>query len=98
MVLIFIWVICSPCENNYAVWTAGEGLGSSKSGISDPIMAGGVKKNNLGVGAHQPGEVTADDDIYEQYKKRMMLGYKHRPNPLVLFFLFDKPIISFFVI
>ncbi|GLT60713.1 hypothetical protein SLA2020_334690 [Shorea laevis] len=63
-------------------WKEGEGLGSSKSGISDPIMAGGVKKNNLGVGAHQPGEVTPDDDIYEQYKKRMMLGYKHRPNPL----------------
>ncbi|GKU88675.1 hypothetical protein SLEP1_g2908 [Rubroshorea leprosula] len=63
-------------------WKEGEGLGSSKNGISDPIMAGGVKKNNLGVGAHQPGEVTPDDDIYEQYKKRMMLGYKHRPNPL----------------
>jgi splicing factor 4 len=29
--------------------------------------------------------VTADDDIYEQYKKRMMLGYRFRPNPLVGF-------------
>lgn len=46
-------------------------------------MAGAVKKDNLGVGAQKPGEVTADDDIYEQYKKRMMLGYRHRPNPLV---------------
>ncbi|XWS35488.1 hypothetical protein CRYUN_Cryun20dG0001700 [Craigia yunnanensis] len=63
-------------------WKEGEGLGSSKNGISDPIMAGDVKKNNLGVGAHLPGEVTPDDDIYEQYKKRMMLGYRHRPNPL----------------
>ncbi|XVF22983.1 hypothetical protein REPUB_Repub12eG0218000 [Reevesia pubescens] len=63
-------------------WKEGEGLGSSKSGISDPIMAGDVKMNNLGVGAHHPGEVTPDDDIYEQYKKRMMLGYRHRPNPL----------------
>ncbi|TYI69829.1 hypothetical protein E1A91_D08G182000v1 [Gossypium mustelinum] len=44
----------------------GEGLGSSKNGISDPIMA----------------EVTPYDDIYEQYKKRMMLGYRYRPNPL----------------
>ena len=26
--------------------------------------------------------VTADDDAFEQYRKRMMLGYKHRPNPL----------------
>jgi hypothetical protein len=63
----------------------GEGLGGSRKGISDPIMAGNVKKDNLGVGAVQPGEVTPEDDIYEQYKKRMMLGYRHRPNPLVGF-------------
>ncbi|XP_054816130.1 SURP and G-patch domain-containing protein 1-like protein isoform X2 [Prosopis cineraria] len=63
-------------------WKEGEGLGSSRSGISDPIMAGNVKMNNLGVGANNPGEVTPEDDIYEQYKKRMMLGYRHRPNPL----------------
>lgn len=62
---------------------AGEGLGSGRSGRADPVQAGQVKVNNLGVGAEQPGEVTADDDIYEQYKKRMMLGYKFRPNPLV---------------
>ncbi|BBG96329.1 Suppressor-of-White-APricot/surp domain-containing protein / D111/G-patch domain-containing protein [Prunus dulcis] len=64
-------------------WKEGEGLGSSRRGISDPIMAGNVKKDNLGVGAQQPGEVTPEDDIYEQYKKRMMLGYRYRPNPLV---------------
>ncbi|KAL0425586.1 UNVERIFIED_CONTAM: SURP and G-patch domain-containing protein 1-like protein [Sesamum radiatum] len=63
-------------------WKEGEGLGSSKSGIVAPIMAGDVKKDNLGVGAQAPGEVTPDDDIYEQYKKRMMLGYRYRPNPL----------------
>jgi len=50
-------------------------------------MAGEVKTNTLGVGAHKPGEVTPDDDIYEQYKKRMMLGYRYRPNPLVLPFI-----------
>ncbi|KAJ6424654.1 hypothetical protein OIU84_025430 [Salix udensis] len=63
-------------------WKEGEGLGSSRKGISNPIMAGDVKKDHLGVGAHNPGEVTPEDDIYEQYKKRMMLGYRHRPNPL----------------
>lgn len=52
--------------------------------MADPIMAGDVKKDNLGVGAQNPGEVNADDDIYEQYKKRMMLGYRYRPNPLVI--------------
>lgn len=46
-------------------------------------MAGDVKKDHLGVGAANPGEVTPEDDIYEQYKKRMMLGYRYRPNPLV---------------
>lgn len=46
-------------------------------------MAGNVKLNNLGLGAEHPGEVTPEDDIYEQYKKRMMLGYRYRPNPLV---------------
>jgi splicing factor 4 len=61
----------------------GEGLGSGKGGRADPVEAGSVKVNNLGVGAAQPGEVTAEDDIYEQYKKRMMLGYRYRPNPLV---------------
>ncbi|KAJ4970429.1 hypothetical protein NE237_003528 [Protea cynaroides] len=63
-------------------WKEGEGLGSSKSGRADPIKAGSVRLNNLGVGASQPGEVTPEDDIYEQYKKRMMLGYRYRPNPL----------------
>ncbi|KAJ0095981.1 hypothetical protein Patl1_17240 [Pistacia atlantica] len=63
-------------------WKEGEGLGSSRSGIADPIMAGDVKTNHLGVGAHNPGEVTPEDDIYEQYKKRMMLGYRYRPNPM----------------
>lgn len=67
-----------------SAWHSGEGLGSSRNGISNPIMAGDVKKDHLGVGAHNPGEVTPEDDIYEQYKKRMMLGYRHRPNPLVL--------------
>lgn len=63
-------------------WKEGEGLGSSRSGIADPIKAGNVKIDNLGVGASQPGEVTPEDDIYEQYKKRMMLGYRYRPNPM----------------
>ena len=65
------------------VYSAGEGLGSERRGRADPIMAGDVKEDNLGVGAVKPGEVTSEDDIYEQYKKRMMLGYRYRPNPLV---------------
>lgn len=72
---------------------AGEGLGSGKSGRADPVMAGGVKRDHLGVGATRPDEVSQEDDIYEQYKKRMMLGYRHRPNPLVCFISFLKLLI-----
>ena len=37
--------------------------------------------DNLGLGAEAHGEVKEGDDAFEQYRKRMMLGYKHRPNP-----------------
>uniref|UniRef100_A0A7S0N2U6 G-patch domain-containing protein n=1 Tax=Pyramimonas obovata TaxID=1411642 RepID=A0A7S0N2U6_9CHLO len=63
-------------------WTEGAGLGAGGAGMVNPVNAGEVKQNNLGVGAGETSEVKEEDDIYEQYKKRMMLGYKHRPNPL----------------
>jgi len=63
-------------------WKEGEGVGASRSGITAPIKAGEMKQDNLGVGAAAHGEVSAEDDPYEQYRKRMMLGYKYRPNPL----------------
>ncbi|KAH0928759.1 hypothetical protein HID58_014486 [Brassica napus] len=34
--------------------------------VWDPLMAGDVKTNNLGVGASAPGEVNPEDAIYEQ--------------------------------
>mmetsp|Transcript_7402 Transcript_7402/g.27174 ORF Transcript_7402/g.27174 Transcript_7402/m.27174 type:complete len:170 (-) Transcript_7402:107-616(-) len=63
-------------------WSEGQGLGAGNRGMVTPIQAGEVKTQPLGIGAAEVGEVKEDDDIYEQYKKRMMLGYKHRPNPL----------------
>mmetsp|Transcript_7821 Transcript_7821/g.22280 ORF Transcript_7821/g.22280 Transcript_7821/m.22280 type:complete len:235 (-) Transcript_7821:132-836(-) len=63
-------------------WTDGAGLGASQVGMANPISAGEVKQDNLGIGAATTHEVGEADDIYEAYKKRMMLGYKHRPNPL----------------
>eukprot|EP00951_Prasinocladus_malaysianus_P029109 scaffold267344_cov35-Prasinocladus_malaysianus.AAC.1 len=63
-------------------WTEGAGLGASSGGMSTPIGAGEVKQDNLGIGAANTHEVGTEDDIYEAYKKRMMLGYKYRPNPL----------------
>lgn len=65
-------------------WKEGTGLGAGGAGRVDPLAARGAAgaAEKTGLGAQAVGEVSADDDIYEQYKKRMMLGYKHRPNPL----------------
>ena len=38
--------------------------------------------DRLGLGANT-GEVDEDDDEFDQYRKRMMLAYRFRPNPLV---------------
>ena len=36
-----------------------------------------------GVGATAPAEVKKEDDEFDLYRKRMMLAYRFRPNPLV---------------
>ena len=36
----------------------------------------------LGLGANT-GEADVDDDEFDTYRKRMMLAYRFRPNPLV---------------
>lgn len=36
-----------------------------------------------GVGATVPAEVKKSDDQFDLYRKRMMLAYRFRPNPLV---------------
>ena len=38
--------------------------------------------DRLGLGANT-GDVDEDDDEFDQYRKRMMLAYRFRPNPLV---------------
>lgn len=61
-------------------WKEGQGLG--KDGITAPVAASSMRQDNLGLGAEAHGEVKEGDDPFEQYRKRMMLGYKYRPNPL----------------
>ena len=36
-----------------------------------------------GLGEEKSGEVQQDDDEFDLYRKRMMLAYRFRPNPLV---------------
>ncbi|KAG2435757.1 hypothetical protein HXX76_006953 [Chlamydomonas incerta] len=66
-------------------WKEGEGLGGTQKGITAPIKASAAAPaagEQRGLGATAVGEVTAEDDAFEAYRKRMMLGYKYRPNPL----------------
>ena len=48
-----------------------------------------VNRDGAGLGATEVGAfrntygLTAGDDEYSAYRKRMMLAYKFRPNPLV---------------
>lgn len=63
-------------------WQEGKGIGAKNDGRTAPVAAGAAAAaatasgNNLGLGAEAHGAVNADDDPFEQYRKRMMLGYK----------------------
>jgi splicing factor 4 len=65
-----------------AGWKEGEGLGSSGTGITAPINKGRVSYDNAGLGSARPDDVGGEDDEFDVYRKRMMLAYKFRPNPL----------------
>lgn len=39
--------------------------------------------DKAGLGQEKPDGVTEEDDEFEIYRKRMMLAYRFRPNPLV---------------
>lgn len=39
--------------------------------------------DGAGFGIDRPAELTKEDDEYEAFRKRMMLAYRFRPNPLV---------------
>ncbi|XP_026684473.1 SURP and G-patch domain-containing protein 1-like, partial [Diaphorina citri] len=41
------------------------------------------RTENQGLGVERPAEVSGDDDEFDAYRKRMMLAYRFRPNPLV---------------
>ena len=64
-------------------WKEGSGLGASGSGMEAPVAASGsTALEKRGLGAKEHTQIEEGDDEFEQYRKRMMLGYKHRPNPL----------------
>lgn len=40
--------------------------------------------DSAGLGSERPDGVSRDDDEFDAYRKRMMLAYRFRPNPLVI--------------
>lgn len=65
-----------------AGWTEGEGLGTGGKGIVAPVNVAQAGGNGQGVGTVDTHEVAHGDDEFDQYRKRMMLAYRFRPNPL----------------
>ena len=75
-----------------AGWTEGNALGSggsgsgegSKGGLTAPINMSSALNTASGAGVGVlPGHVVEQgDDAFEQYRKRMQLAYRFRPNPL----------------
>jgi len=63
-------------------WSEGAGLGSDGHGITAPVGKSGNVAERAGLGMGRPGEVDEEDDEFETYRKRMMLAYRFRPNPL----------------
>lgn len=63
-------------------WSEGKGLGSEGQGITAPIGKNKPATDNKGLGTKEVGDLQAEDDEFDAYRKRMMLAYRFRPNPL----------------
>nr|XP_002125786.1 SURP and G-patch domain-containing protein 1 [Ciona intestinalis] len=63
-------------------WEEGQGLGSEGQGITQPVNKGQQSVNGQGVGIERPDGLNQNDDDFSAYRKRMMLAYRFRPNPL----------------
>lgn len=58
--------------------------------ISLSHSRGTTAMNGAGFGVDRPAELSKGDDEYDAFRKRMMLAYRFRPNPLVTYLLFSN--------
>ncbi|XP_059611617.1 SURP and G-patch domain-containing protein 1 [Phlebotomus argentipes] len=64
-------------------WKEGTGLGAEgRTGIVDPINKASQREMNQGLGANSNATPPEEENEYEAYRRRMMLAYRFRPNPL----------------
>jgi len=63
-------------------WKEGQGLGKKAQGMVTPVNKGTTPVNHSGLGQERPSELDRNDDEFQMYRKRMMLAYRFRPNPL----------------
>lgn len=59
------------------------GTGKELMNVCLALCRGITATNGAGLGVDRPAELTKNDDEYDAYRKRMMLAYRFRPNPLV---------------
>ena len=55
---------------------------SSSASAGSVVISGGRGPDGAGLGMRATHEVGAEDSEFDQYRKRMMLAYRFRPNPL----------------
>lgn len=70
-----------PLIHTFQRWTEGQGLGKEGEGTAAPVNMSATAEG-AGVGVKETHEVAEGDNEFEQYRKRMMLAYRFRPNPL----------------